>query len=315
MDAHRVVLVSVQGDAVRHDHLRHKEGFPTVLRSDNAAEFVGDVVKSLSAMLEIKHITGSAYHPQSQGQVESMHRTLNTLVRAVVDGNPERWEEALMYAQCMLRCAPMACLGGRSPFEVVTGLKPRFPRAILGAVPVEARSVDVYVKDLMEHLKDVHSSVQRTTLEAIEKDEATMSGHISQELEVGDPVLVRREPTAKREGPTRFQPRVYDGIFVIKRKVSPTTFVVEDLVDKEFVPKFHQPLHAERLVKLDMPALGLEPGQPRRLELRESALDPWNTYNIERFGADGRVRLQLEGGAAQTRKWVELTKCEYRWQQ
>ena len=102
---------------------------------------------------------------------------------------------------------------------------------------------------------------------------------------------------------------------MIKRKVSPTTFVVEDLVDKEFFPKFHQPLHAERLVKLDMPALGLEPGQPRRLELRESALDPWNTYNIERFGADGRVRLQLEGGAAQTRKWVDLTKCEYRWLQ
>ena len=70
--------------------------FPTVLRSDNAAEFVGEVVKSLSAMLEIKHITGSAYHPQSQGQVESMHRTLNTLVRAVVDGNPEKLEEALM---------------------------------------------------------------------------------------------------------------------------------------------------------------------------------------------------------------------------
>jgi hypothetical protein len=69
------------------------------LRSDNAAEFVGDVVGCLNAMLEIKHITGSAYHPQSQGQVESMHRTLNTLVRAVVDGHPENWEDALMYAQ------------------------------------------------------------------------------------------------------------------------------------------------------------------------------------------------------------------------
>jgi hypothetical protein len=43
--------------------------FPTVLRSDNAAEFIGDVLGSLNAMLEIKHITGSACHPQSQGQV------------------------------------------------------------------------------------------------------------------------------------------------------------------------------------------------------------------------------------------------------
>ena len=103
----------------------------------------------------------------------------------------------------MLRCAPMACLGGRSPYEVVTGLKPRFPRSILGGVPGEERSVDSYVKDLMEHLKEVHSSVQRTALETIERDEASMAGHLSQELEVGDPVLVRREATAVREGPSR----------------------------------------------------------------------------------------------------------------
>ena len=132
-----------------------------------------------------------------------------------------------------------------------------------------------------------------------------MAGHLSSELEVGDPVLARREATADRKGPTRFQSRVYDGIFVIKRKVSPTTFVVEDLVDKEYVPKFSQPLHAERLVRLDMPELGLEPGQPRRLEMRESLVDPWNVYTLESFGADGRVRLLLQDGAAQTRKWVD----------
>jgi hypothetical protein len=266
-------------------------------------------------MLEIKHITGSAYHPQSQGQVESMHRTLNALVRAVVDGHPEDWEDALMYAQLMLRCAPMAALGGRSPYEVVTGLKPRFPRTLLGSVPVEERTVDAYVKDLLEHLQEVHASVQRTTLETIQRDEASMAGHLSAELEVGDPVLVRREATAERAGPTRFQSRVYDGIYVIKKKVSPTTYVVEDLVDKEYVPKFIQPLHAERLVRLDMPELGLEPGQPRRLEMRESPTSPWNVYTLERFGADGRVRLALQDGAAQTRKWVDLTKCEYRWLQ
>ena len=220
-----------------------------------------------------------------------------------------------MYAQLMLRCAPMAALGGRSPYEVVTGLKPRFPRAILGSVPVEERSIDVYVKDMLEHLKEVHSSVQRTTLESIEKDESTMAGHLSHELEVGDPVLVRREHTAERKGPTRFQSRVYDGIFVIKTKVSASTYIVEDLVDKEYVPKFHQPLHAERLVMLDMPELGLDPRQPRRLEMRESTVDPWNTFVLERFGADGRVRLLLEGGGAQTRRWVDLTKCEYRWLQ
>ena len=56
-------------------------GFPVVLRSDNAKEFVGEVSAELNKLLGIRHVTGSAYHPQSQGMVESMHKTLNLLVR------------------------------------------------------------------------------------------------------------------------------------------------------------------------------------------------------------------------------------------
>ena len=207
----------------------------------------------------------------------------------------------------------MACLGGRSPYEVVTGLKPRLPRTALGALPVEMRTVNSYVTDLMTHLREVHATVQRVALEEIEKTETTLGGHISAELEVGDPVLVRREATVRREGPTRFQSRVYEGVYKILKKISPTTYTVGDLNDADYVPPFKQPLHAERLIKLDMPELELQPGQPRKLELRENPLQPWNTYVIDRFGADGRVRIELEGGAAQTKKWVDLTQCEYRW--
>ena len=41
--------------------------FPTVLRSDNAKEFTGAVIQYMNAALDIKHILGSTYHPQSQG--------------------------------------------------------------------------------------------------------------------------------------------------------------------------------------------------------------------------------------------------------
>ena len=102
---------------------------------------------------------------------------------------------------------------------------------------------------------------------------------------------------------------------MIVRKVSPGTFVVGDLVDKDYVCPFKQPVSAERLVKLDMPELELEPGQPRRLELRETLQDDWGQYTIEKFGADGRVLIKLDGGGAQTRRWVDLTRCEYRWLQ
>ena len=89
-------------------------GFPVVLRSDNTAEFVSSVVRHLNAALEIKRTTGSSYHPQPQGALESIHKTLNHLVRGLVRGDPDKRESMLMPAQLLLRVAPMKCLGGRT---------------------------------------------------------------------------------------------------------------------------------------------------------------------------------------------------------
>ena len=130
----------------------------------------------------------------------------------------------------------------------------------------------------MVHLKDVHQSVQRVKLASIERDEKRLEGRLSAELQVGDPVLVRREPTVERAGPTRFRQRVGDGIFVIKNKVSPTTFEAEDLAGKAMTIPFTKPIHAERLVKLDMPELDLNPAQPPRIGMRERERQPWNEY-------------------------------------
>jgi len=223
----------------------------------------GDVARHLNKFLGIKLITGTAYHPQVPGAVESMRKTLILYVRGIVQGEAEKWEEALMFAQMILRSSPMACIGRRSPHEVVTALKPRMSQTLWTGVPVEMGTLDDHVRDLAEHLKEVHSAVQRTTLETIERDANTLAGRINLERNVADPVLVRREGTVERSGPTRFQERVLDGIFVIKRKIGPKTFVVEDLVDKSRPINLVQPLLAERLVKLDMPELELRADQPR----------------------------------------------------
>ena len=69
-------------------------------------------------------------------------------------------------------------------------------------------------------------------------------------------------------------------------------------------------------MKLDMPELELRPDQPRRIEMRERETQPFNTWRIDRFGSDGRVFVRLDGAAADdmsSGKWIDLTRCEYRW--
>ena len=287
--------------------------FPTLIRSDNAKEFTAEIMQQLNAMLDIRHVTSSTYHPQSQGMVESMHKTLNQVVRGLVEDHPEDWEMMLPFAECILRISPMAVLGGRCPYEVVTGLKPRLPAKLAGPGLVVAVEINEYVERLRGYLKGAHASVMRAQTEVVEAAEGTVGGHLSSELWPGDAVLVRREPTRERKGPLRFQQRVYPGVYRVKKRINRHTFVVEDLADSRAELSFVQPVNAERLVKLDLPELDLQEGQLRRIEMRMREGDPWTAYEIDRFAADGRVNLRsLEEGVGGS-KWVDLSRCEYRW--
>ncbi len=84
--------------------------FPTVLRSDRAREFIGGVIAYINSQLEIKHVLGSTFHPQSQGIVERMHRTMQCIGKALMEENPGDWPMLLPYAQCVLRIIPLATL-------------------------------------------------------------------------------------------------------------------------------------------------------------------------------------------------------------
>ena len=127
--------------------------FPTVLRSDNAIEFTSAVVRSMNQMLDVKHIASSTYHPQ-QGKVERLHRTLNSVVRGLVEDHPEDWEERLPYCECILRMTPMKVLGGRSPYEVVTCFKPRLPAALNARSQVEFVTMDEYASRLRAYFTE-----------------------------------------------------------------------------------------------------------------------------------------------------------------
>ena len=285
--------------------------FPVVLRSDNAAEFRAEVVQQMNKLLDIRHVTGSTYHPQSQGMVESMHKTLNQVVRGLVEEHPEHWERMLPFAECILRASPMAVLGGRCPYEIVTGMKPRFPIALGLRGEAQHVTVDDYAAGLREYFREAWRTVERAQLAAVEAREETLAGHLSAELHVGDTVLVKREPVHTREGPTRFQARVYDGVYRVVRKAGRHTFYVQDVADPRRELGFLQPLAAERLIKLDLPTLEISESQPRVLEMREGDYDVWVRWHVLRFAIDGRV--QLKRSDSEEVRWMDLSRVSYRW--
>ena len=235
-------------------------------------------------------------------------------MRSILSDNPKDWVERLPYVQSILRTAPMKALGGRSPYEVVLGIKPKYPSALVGVHPVEETCTDRYVANLAEYFRTTYLELQKKFESHVEESEGRGPGAESARLFVGDLVLVRREPSVRREGALRFQDRTYPEVYRVKSG-GPASFHVEFAHNKDLKTDFAQPVRAERLIRLDMPEMRLEEGQPRTLQTLEPDQDPvtgWVTWRVEKFAVDGLVLLRHEANPNVV-EWVDLSKKRYRW--
>merc|ERR1712079_874260 len=150
--------------------------WPSVLRSDNAKDFTGEVVNYVNRRLEIRHITGASYHPQAQGAVERKNRTIVNLMRKFLRDHATDWEFRLPALLGAVRATPMASLGGRSPMEVVMGIKPQLPATVQSRLPVEEIGVGDYVKHLLDYLEVTHREVLELARERAVEHEGKDAG-------------------------------------------------------------------------------------------------------------------------------------------
>ena len=267
-------------------------GFPTHVRSDNAQEFVGDVISSINELLGVKHITGSAYHPQSQGMIERMHKTMNAIVRGLVQDHPEDWEARLPLAEFILRTAPMEVLGGRTPYQVVMGFNPTMPRMVTSEIPVQTVTVSEYSDSLQEYFRECYTDIQRIQREVLEDRAEEAPGRMSAQLEVGDTVVVKRIGENRRDVPSRFLPRTIPGFFTNSRVVGKNTFDLVPLSGKTDRVPIKLPVNADRLIKVELPRLDPDPKRKVCLERYDSASGLWSRWRVERVSPDGSGSLR-----------------------
>ena len=96
-----VVLAPIQdrsAKAVAHalvTHLICPYSTPRVLLSDNGAEFRNSVLDEICKQFNMKQTFTVAYHPASNGLMERTNRKVLEVLRPVVNGFLENWEDWL----------------------------------------------------------------------------------------------------------------------------------------------------------------------------------------------------------------------------
>ena len=130
-------------------------GAPEVVRMDNGTEFANAVVGSLFRVFGTRVRTGAVYHPQSQGTVERMNRTLLTMIRKVLDRSSD-WKADLEVLLFYYRTRPHATTGF-CPMEVMFGW---LPRHLLIEKDTEGQSLSSWVSQLASRASRIRDLVE-----------------------------------------------------------------------------------------------------------------------------------------------------------
>jgi hypothetical protein len=99
-------------------------GLPMSIVLDRDTKFVGHFWRTLWKNLGTNLSFSSSYHPQTDGQIEVMNRSLADLLRSLVTKHHSQWDNILPQAEFSYNDSINRSKGQR-PFQIVYGMQPR----------------------------------------------------------------------------------------------------------------------------------------------------------------------------------------------
>jgi hypothetical protein len=204
-------------------------GSPTEILTDQGKSFCSRLMKEICSQLNIKQTRTTAYHPETDGNVERFNRTMGDMLATSLTGDHCNWDEYLPYVIYVYN----------SSIHASTGETPHY--LLYGQDPIEADDISsAFARKRC--VDDRHDHFFKIWREAIELAKETfMKAQLNQkryydvdaserEFSVGDSVVLKDMRLR-----SKFDPR-WLGPYVITRKLGRLNYVVRihDMND-EFV--------------------------------------------------------------------------------
>ena len=101
-------------------------GVPDSIHSDQRRNFESKIFSEMCQLLSVNKTRTSACHPEGNGQVENLHKTLRSMLKARVEDNPATWDEHLDFCMMAYRSSVHSSTG-QTPFELMLGREMRIP--------------------------------------------------------------------------------------------------------------------------------------------------------------------------------------------
>ncbi|GIL89322.1 hypothetical protein Vretifemale_17151, partial [Volvox reticuliferus] len=198
-------------------HIYRLHSIPTTIISDRDPHFISDIWQTFWTHLGTSLTISSAYHPQTDGQTERTHRTLEQILRAYVQPAQDNWAAYLPIAEAAYNNSTHASTR-TIPFFANYGYHPLTPATLHGPKP-DSSSTRTTAMDLHNHLRDIHSTITREIDAAKARYTAAANQHRRDiTFKVGDLVRLSTDHPSPK-----LRPR-YIGPFTISAVISPVAY-------------------------------------------------------------------------------------------
>ena len=109
-----------------YESIWRRFGCPVELVSDQGTHFINKLVHELSTYYVVVHKKSTPYYPQSNGLAESTNKTIQTILKKIVNENPTDWDQKL-HSVLRAYCRSYKRSIRSTPFQMAFGLEAMMP--------------------------------------------------------------------------------------------------------------------------------------------------------------------------------------------
>ncbi len=197
-----------------------KYGTPTCILTDNGTHFTSQLINNLCKQIGVTHLYSTAYHPQTNGQIERFNATMDGKIAALCNDRRTNWDEMLQFVTFNYNTSIHATTK-QTPFEMMHGRK--------AVLPFDQQQELISLPQDPEHGQKIKDYLEKLTEEArkniIKNQQQYKSRYDSNRrdlsLKINDLVLVKT-----RNIRNKFDIR-YEGPFRIIKQLGSKTFIVQ----------------------------------------------------------------------------------------
>ena len=203
-------------------------GAPERIHTDQGRNFEAQLFKEMCNLFSIEKTRTTPYHPQSDGMVERMNRTIQDMLAKYVAEHQRDWDVHLPMVMMAYRSSVHSSTQ-YTPHYLLFGHEVRLPLDVMyGREPHQPEAASEYARNLRSTLEEAHERAREhlKTAQRRQKDyyDRCVAGD---EIKVGDHVYLH-VPVIK-SGQTKKLRSPWHGPHVVVEEISDVTYRIEEV--------------------------------------------------------------------------------------